>query len=449
MIVGTTCKKKRRLKAFHIRKSLDRERAWRAVRVLIHQLGDTSRFSERKEMLSLISIGICCFTISRRSLLSSLGFVASSTKMEAKRETMRILIHGGDNMLGRAVQLTFPVQAAGEDLIKDSCTAAHYSDLCLNHPSGRENDLSLDEIRDLNAQNGSYLWGDYQGLLITPPPDLRLLNIETAVTKSIHNQDLPMWKGIRYHMHSDNYETAMQGFRQETHGGECPSPVVANFANNHAMDYGRQALEQESIPLFKHLQSDGFQTIGVGMDIHEAATPAKLNCKSTDVQVFAFSAGCSGTPTDWWATENRSGLVGLPSLYSSKDVDSALRIVRAVFERSPKPATGLRIVSIHWGPNWAMKGESVEEVAARRKFAHKLVDEYAVDLIYGHSSHHARGMEVYENKLMYVFPSLLYLCHLKIALHLHHCSMLVFMVQVTLLTIMRDLRIAERRSTTG
>jgi poly-gamma-glutamate synthesis protein (capsule biosynthesis protein) len=312
---------------------------------------------------------------------------------------IRILLHGGDNMLGRAVQLSFPVQAPGEELITDSCTASHYLDMCLNHPSGRERNPNLAEIRALNADKGSYLWGDYRGLSITPPPDLKLLNIENAVTKSIHNKDVPQWKGIRYHMHSDNYENILSGFREETHGGDSTVPVAVNFANNHAMDYGRHALEQESIPLFQRLESNDFQAVGVGMNLAEASKPATFSCQSTPVEVFAFSSGCSGTPPDWWATQKRSGLVGLPSLYSSKDVDAAMKIVKASFDRTPSKS-GLRIVSIHWGPNWAMKSEDEEELAARRKFAHRLIDECGVDLIYGHSSHHARGIEVYNNKLM-------------------------------------------------
>lgn len=237
-------------------------------------------------------------------------------------------------------------------------------------------------------------------MAITPPPDLRLLNIETAVTTSIHNTDVPKWKGIRYHMHSDNYENAMSGFCQETHGDKHASPVVVNFANNHVMDYGRQALEEETIPLFHRLNSERFQSIGVGRNTEEASRPATISCEPTSVQVFAFSSGCSGTPPDWWATENRSGLVGLPSLYSDKDVDAAMKIAEASFRRAPDDSSGLRIVSIHWGPNWAMKGESEEELRARRRFAHRLVDECGVDMIYGHSSHHARGMEVYKDKLI-------------------------------------------------
>jgi len=113
---------------------------------------------------------------------------------------LRILIHGGDNMLGRAVQLSFPIQAPGEERIMDSCTAKHYLDMCLFHPSSSNqgdkdnDDLEIDEIRSRNANHGSYLWGDYIGLPVHPPPDLRLLNLETAVTKSISNADVPRMK---------------------------------------------------------------------------------------------------------------------------------------------------------------------------------------------------------------------------------------------------------------
>jgi poly-gamma-glutamate synthesis protein (capsule biosynthesis protein) len=201
-------------------------------------------------------------------------------------------------------------------------------------------------------------------------------------------------------MHEDNFENIMSGFLQESQGGDKAAPVVLNFANNHAMDYGRQAMEEESIPLFERLKSDTFQTIGLGMTLQQASKPATVDCKSTSVQVFAFSSGCSGTPKEWWATKNRSGVLGLPGLRSKEDVNSAMNIAKLVFKREPKSDSRLRILSIHWGPNWAMKGEGKQDLVARRKFAHRLIDECGVDMIYGHSSHHARGMEVYKNKLI-------------------------------------------------
>lgn len=212
----------------------------------------------------------------------------------------------------------------------------------------------------------------------------------------------------------------MEGFRRETHSsGEdsSSSPVVVNCANNHGIDYGRKALDEETLALFETVNKSEFQTIGLGKNLRDVMEPAavKVSCRKNDdgdddgeierqqqvnARIFPFSTGCSGTPKDWWATETKSGLFGLPGIYSHHDVNAAMDIVKPVFKAGGQPEKELRIVSIHWGPNWAMKGEGDEQVSARREFAHRLIDECGVDLVYGHSSHHARGIEVYKNKLI-------------------------------------------------
>jgi poly-gamma-glutamate synthesis protein (capsule biosynthesis protein) len=50
---------------------------------------------------------------------------------------------------------------------------------------------------------------------------------------------------------------------------------------------------------------------------------------------------------------------------------------------------------VHWGANW---GYSIAK--DQRDFAHQLIDEAGVDAIFGHSSHHPLGIEVYRNKLI-------------------------------------------------
>ena len=60
-----------------------------------------------------------------------------------------------------------------------------------------------------------------------------------------------------------------------------------------------------------------------------------------------------------------------------------------------KKAGDIVIASIHWGGNWGY-----EMPLAQRKFAHALIDEAGVDLIHGHSSHHVKGMEVYNQRLI-------------------------------------------------
>ncbi len=53
----------------------------------------------------------------------------------------------------------------------------------------------------------------------------------------------------------------------------------------------------------------------------------------------------------------------------------------------------LVVFSIHWGGNW---GYDIPE--AQREFAHQLIDQAGIDIVYGHSSHHIKGIEVYRGK---------------------------------------------------
>lgn len=243
---------------------------------------------------------------------------------------------------------------------------------------------------------------------ISPPPDLRILNFESAITNSIHNADVPSWKGIRYHTHVDNLESMMRAFVEETHGAsEAASPVIMSFANNHAMDYGRQAFEEETIPALESASSL-FQSVGAGRNWEKASKPAVVEFpdKNLLVEVVALGAGCSGVSEEWHAKPNRSGLIGLPGLYSQQAVEKALKITKDALKTHPSKTTKegairhLRIASIHMGPNWAYRGETNEDARHRRDFVHALIDECGFDLIYGHSSHHVRGMEVYHGKLI-------------------------------------------------
>jgi poly-gamma-glutamate synthesis protein (capsule biosynthesis protein) len=53
----------------------------------------------------------------------------------------------------------------------------------------------------------------------------------------------------------------------------------------------------------------------------------------------------------------------------------------------------IAVASLHWGANWGYDIPR-EQVL----FAHMLIDEAGVDVVHGHSSHHAKGIEVYKGK---------------------------------------------------
>jgi hypothetical protein len=143
---------------------------------------------------------------------------AFSQMANSNPNNIRLLLCGGDTvLLGRAVQLTFPTQSPGEEWIRDSCTAQHYLSMALHH------DISdLGTIQRQNGSGGSYVWGDLASMTIEPPPDIRIMNLETAVTRTIDNVDVPD-KGINYHMHTDNVQAVLsEGL---AHPSECSSSI--------------------------------------------------------------------------------------------------------------------------------------------------------------------------------------------------------------------------------
>ena len=317
-------------------------------------------------------------------------------------------------MLGRAIQLTLPVQSPNESLLRDSCTAQQYLEMGLHH--NKESTTSLEEIRSFNAQ-GKYIWGDYLDLKIDPPPNLRLMNLETALTRSIGNEDIPWEKGINYHCHLDNIGGVMEGYLNVRHGSSDASPVCVTLANNHIMDFGKEAFVQETLPFLKTFTEkhhDSVQFVGVGSTIHEASRPANWtvslpspNKTAKEVKVYVVSVGSmdSGVPSQWKATSDGAGVFWLPRLNSMEAVNGAVKLlthwltVHGIAPNNLKSANSLLILSIHWGPNWAYRYHG-DNQKFRREFAHHCIDQCGVDVIYGHSSHHIRGFEEYNRKLI-------------------------------------------------
>jgi len=53
------------------------------------------------------------------------------------------------------------------------------------------------------------------------------------------------------------------------------------------------------------------------------------------------------------------------------------------------------VLSVHWGGNWGYR-----VLKRHRLFAHYLIDSGVVDIVHGHSSHHAKGLEYYKGKII-------------------------------------------------
>ena len=138
------------------------------------------------------------------------------------------------------------------------------------------------------------------------------------------------------------------------------------------------------------LRKVGVRTAGVGRSLVEAQAPATMTIPGkARVIVFALGTVTSGIPRSWAASEEKLGVNLLHEL-SDREVSRVSTAVREV-----KQPGDIVVASIHWGRNWGYRVPRKQRV-----FAHKLVDETAVDIIHGHSSHHPKGIELYKGKLI-------------------------------------------------
>jgi len=218
----------------------------------------------------------------------------------------------------------------------------------------------------------SYVWGDALAELNRVRPDARIVNLETAVTTS---EDAWPGKGIHYRMHPANVPCLTAA------GIDC-----CVLANNHVMDWGRRGL----LETLDVLHKAGVRTAGAGRDQSEAAAPAVIDLPGKGrVLVFAFGLPDSGVPWDWAAGENEPGV----SFLSDLSKNTAEAIGRSV--RSVKRERDLVVASLHWGGNWGF-----DIPKSQREFAHALIDNAQVDLVFGHSSHHVKGVEVHQGKVI-------------------------------------------------
>jgi poly-gamma-glutamate capsule biosynthesis protein CapA/YwtB (metallophosphatase superfamily) len=238
---------------------------------------------------------------------------------------------------------------------------------------------AIDYVRLAEETNGpiprhvepSYVWGAALDELNRMRPDVRIINLETSITHS--EECVP--KGINYRMSPEN--------------ATCLAAAAIDccvLANNHVLDWGRIGL-LDTLATLKGLK---IGTVGAGQNPGEASAGTVLDIASKGrVLVFAFASVTSGTPRDWASTD---GTPGVNLLRDLSDV-SAERISEAI-TRVKQPHDVI-IVSVHWGPNW---GYEVPD--EQRHFAHVLIDQADVSVVHGHSSHHAKAIEVYRNRLI-------------------------------------------------
>jgi len=265
----------------------------------------------------------------------------------------------GDVMTGRGIDQVLPHPGDPRIFEAYSRSARDYVQLAeqTNGPIPRAVDFG-------------YIWGDALAALEAAAPAVRIINLETAVTRT--GSPWPR-KGIQYRMHPANIP--------------CLTAAAIDccvLANNHVLDWGYPGLEET----LASLAAAGLATVGAGAGRAAAQAPALLDLPGRGrVLVIAGGLRSSGIPGVWAATSDRPGVQLLEDL-SDRTVGDIANTVRA-----HKRPGDLVVVSLHWGGNW---GYAIP--ATHTRFAHALIETAGVDLVHGHSSHHPLGIEIYKGK---------------------------------------------------
>lgn len=213
-------------------------------------------------------------------------------------------------------------------------------------------------------------WGDALDILGERRPDARLINLETAITRC---DAFEPGKPVHYRMNPANIACLT-----------AAKPDVCALANNHMLDFGPAGL----VETLEALEAAGVRGVGGGRDGGAARAPAIIPlADGRRVIVVSCGTPSSGVPRGWSAGDH-PGVNLVPAL-SAPAADAICSVVSSV-----KKDGDLAVVSIHWGSNW---GYHVDD--EQRRFAHRLVDR-GIDVVHGHSSHHARPIEIYRDRLV-------------------------------------------------
>ena len=152
---------------------------------------------------------------------------------------------------------------------------------------------------------------------------------------------------------------------------------IVSLANNHALDYGQDAL----LDTFSTLEEAGIDYVGAGKDLDRAKAPIYYTINGKKIAYVAASRVIFAG--NWYATEDRPGMVGT--------YDPAL--ICEVISKA-KDESDYVIVYVHWG---------VERKNYPEKYQRSLAQAYidaGADAVIGCHPHVMQGFEFYKGKLI-------------------------------------------------
>jgi poly-gamma-glutamate capsule biosynthesis protein CapA/YwtB (metallophosphatase superfamily) len=158
---------------------------------------------------------------------------------------------------------------------------------------------------------------------------------------------------------------------------------AVSLANNHTLDFEYTAM----LDMLSLLDRAGIGRAGAGINLEEASCLAVTGCRPDDGRVGLLAFTDNEPP--WAANHTHPGVWHVPTDLADERAMHLLETVRCASD-----TVDLLIVSAHWGSNWGYRPPA-EHVA----FGRALIDAGA-HLVFGHSAHVVRGVEVYRDRLI-------------------------------------------------
>jgi poly-gamma-glutamate capsule biosynthesis protein CapA/YwtB (metallophosphatase superfamily) len=222
-------------------------------------------------------------------------------------------------------------------------------------------DVNLDPsyIPNLAANGYGYAWTGVDGLF--KEDDLTVVNLECAIS----TRGTPYPKEFTFRGPPESLPPMAQA------GVE-----VANLGNNHAYDYGPEAL----VDSIRHLRAAAIAPVGAGRTQDHALRAAFFDLSGWRVGVVGLDQVVDPFP-DAIATQDKPGTA------AGHDTSLMLRAIRQAERRAD-----IVVVTIHWGVELdaVPRPEQVE-------LGHRFV-EAGADIVFGHHAHRLQPMDQYHGR---------------------------------------------------
>ena len=150
---------------------------------------------------------------------------------------------------------------------------------------------------------------------------------------------------------------------------------IVTLANNHALDYGTDAL----LDTFTTLDDAGIRYIGAGKNLDRAK---KIEYFDVNGRRIAFIGASRVLPVvEWYATSNRPGML------STYDPTITCELIKEA-----KQQADYEVVYVHWGIE-----HTERPVKYQQDMGKKYIDSGA-DIVVGTHTHSLQGVEFYQDK---------------------------------------------------